>query len=70
MLMLSDPKFANASLTDLRFELLNQRSTKGIIKGLDSASPNNLLYTKPPGSQTAVNSSTWTSWSQLDSRTA
>jgi len=48
-LFMSKPEFAGASPGQIRTELVTNRSTNGVITGLDAASPNRLLFTGPQG---------------------
>lgn len=48
-LFLGKPEFAGASPGQIRDELVKNRSTPGVVTGLDAASPNKLLFTGPAG---------------------
>jgi subtilisin family serine protease len=48
-LFMSKPEFAGASPGQIRAELVTNRSTSGVITGVDAGSPNKLLFTGPNG---------------------
>jgi subtilisin family serine protease len=43
------PEFAGASAAQIRDELVQHRSTPGVVTGLTANTPNRLLFTGPPG---------------------